>query len=101
MARRVEGIAAPFAGDAGFELERAQAWRFVAYACRDDRVSCETMARRVEGIAAPFAGDPKFERQRTEAWSYVSPRSPNFFEMKGVRGIAPAGSAGGSPRNPS
>ena len=101
MARRVEEIAAPFAGDAGFELERAQAWRFVAYACRDDRVSCETMARRVEGIAAPFAGDPKFERQRTEAWSYVSPRSPNFFEMKGVRGIAPAGSAGGSPRNPS
>ena len=71
-ARHVDDLAAPFAGDQDFELERTRAWRFVADAHRDDIAGCERAARHVDDLAAPFAGDRDFELQRTRAWLYVA-----------------------------
>jgi hypothetical protein len=69
-ASRVDDVARPFAGDRGFELQRAQAWRCVGYARLADPAGCEAAARLVDEIARPFAGERDFELERAQAWRY-------------------------------
>gem|GEM_PF-6961320 len=74
-AKAVDAIAAPFAGQAPFERERAEAWRNVAYArsqLAEQRAQTEQAAEVVDTIAAPFAGQAPFERERADARLYVA-----------------------------
>jgi hypothetical protein len=71
MARRVDEVARPFAGDRDFERQRAIAWCWVCWALRMDRQRSEMIARRVDDIVRPFAGDSDFEYLRAATWDFV------------------------------
>ncbi len=71
-ANAVDSTVVPFAGERDFELERVQAWRYVAYAHQNDAAVCESAARHVDELARPFAGDRDFELERVQAWRYVA-----------------------------
>ncbi len=71
IARRVDEIAYPFAGERSFEGERAAAW--VGFLTQtDDPGVREVTARRVDEIARLFAGDFDFEFRRARAWCCVA-----------------------------
>ncbi|MBX3579625.1 MAG: hypothetical protein KF723_20665 [Rhizobiaceae bacterium] len=71
LAELVDGAANSWPEDRDMQFERAQVWRFVAFA-KQDAPTCRSHAETIDRIAAPWADDRDMQLERALAWRSVA-----------------------------
>jgi hypothetical protein len=78
---QVKTIALPFAGDREFALQRAQAWRSLAYSRRDDPEAFAKTIAPLRQMVIASGGDPEFIEELTQALKYQNVPFSNLYRF--------------------